>query len=72
MCLTLVGNTQLPPHYCAVMEQDRQGVSAVCWVPLIPLLSRRNTAGSHAAWLSPIINRFLHKDVCLDLKTLSV
>lgn len=60
------------PCYCVVMGQNRQEhvTPAVCWALLISLSSFMNTACSHAAVLSLIINRFLSKDLCLDLKKL--
>lgn len=66
ICVTLLGEKTTSPCCCIVREQNMLlCLSAGPW--LISLLSV-NAACSHAAMLSPIINRFLNKDVCLDLK----
>lgn len=65
----LLGNTQLRLITALLWSKmDSSAPLTVCWVVLISLFSHINTACSHAALLSPIINRFLNKDVCLDLK----
>lgn len=69
ICVTLLGKRQLLP--VAALLRSKIGRSALLWLsagPWLILLLSVDAACSHAAMLSPIINRFLNKDVCLDLK----
>ena len=61
----LLGNAQLLP---AALLWSGTGAALSAGPLLISLSSHINPARSHATVLSPIINRFLNKDLCLDLK----
>lgn len=54
------------------LNQGKLVIALYCMSgPFVPLFPHTTAACSHAAALSPIINRFLNKHVRLDLKKLS-